>query len=485
MKQTRREFLKHISYAFAGSGMLSMTGCTGIPTYGHKNTQPNIVFVLADDLGYGDLGCFGQSKIRTPNLDRMAAEGMRLTNHYAGATVCAPSRCSLLTGKHTGHCTVRGNVDVLIDKNEETIPKVLKRAGYRTACIGKWGVGHPPAPSDPHTNGFDYFFGYLSMWHAHNFYPEFLWRNGQQVKLRNVVTKPDTFYKEGQCELVGLANRKVDYAPDLFIEDALDFINQSASPFFLFFTTTIPHANNEAPALGEHGMEVQDYGIYKNEDWPDVEKGKGAMITRLDQDMGLILDALRKRGISENTLVIFTDDNGPHKEGGVDPEFFNSSGPLRGIKRDLYEGGIRVPTIAWWPGTIKAGTVNDHISAFWDYLPTFAELTGKNIPKDIDGISMLPTLLGETSKQKQHEYLYWEFHEGGSKQAVRVGKWKAVRLLPISQTELYDLSVDIGETRNLARQHPDMVQKAEHLFVTAREDEETWPLQMLGGTMPF
>ncbi len=469
MRLSRRKFLKD-----TGLLLVSVSALSRRVSSVEQPSRPNIIFVLADDLGYGDLGCYGQQRIQTPNLDRMAREGMRFTQHYAGDTVCAPSRCSLLTGKHTGHCTVRGNVDVLMKSEEATIGTVLKQAGYSTACIGKWGVGHPPPPDDPGEHGFDYFFGYLSMWHAHNYYPDFLWRNGKKVPLRNVVQHPTQHYKEGQRTLVGLASEKVDYSHDLFTDEALKFIREQKEPFFVFLPYTIPHANNEASQFGSHGLEVPDYGAYENEDWPEAEKGKAAMISRLDRDMGRIFSELKTRGIDENTLVIFTSDNGPHKEGGIDPDFFDSNGPLRGIKRDLYEGGIRVPMIARWPGKIEPGAVCDHVSAFWDMLPTFAELAGIEAPEDVDGISIVPALFGRY--QPEHEYLYWEFHEGNSKQAIRLGKWKAIRLAPSRAIELYDLQTDIGEQNNVADRHPELIARIREILAHVRTNEELWPL---------
>jgi arylsulfatase A-like enzyme len=473
MKQSRRRFLKDFSLTAATIATLPFDGCFSVAGPSGKQ-RPNIIYILADDLGYGDLGCYGQQRIKTPNLDRMAAEGMRFTQHYAGSTVCAPSRCALMTGRHTGHCTVRGNVDVLMKPTERTVAKVLKEAGYSTACIGKWGIGHPSPPEGPRNHGFDFFFGYLSMWHAHNYYPDFLWKNGQKVPLRNVVQHPKKHYKPAQEGLVGLASEKVDYSHDLFSEAAVKFIREQNGPFFLFLPYTIPHANNEASLFGEHGMEVPDLGIYKDKDWPEPEKGKAAMISRLDRDIARILATLKERRIDDKTLVIVSSDNGPHKEGGVKPDFLGSSGPLQGTKRDLYEGGIRVPMIARWPGTIKAGSTSHHISAFWDILPTFAELADTPAPAGIDGISMVPALLGKP--QKQHEFLYWEFHEGRSKQAVRMGDWKAVRTAPSRAIELYDLKSDISEHNNVADAHPNVVARAEEILRSVRTDADLWPL---------
>jgi arylsulfatase A-like enzyme len=446
--------------------------------------KPNVIYILADDLGYGDLGCFGQKQIKTPNLDRMAKEGLTFTQHYAGSTVCAPSRAALMTGKHVGHLKIRGNTDVLLSPKEMTLARLMKNAGYATACIGKWGIGHPPPLDDPALAGFDYFYGYLSMWHAHNHFPDFLFENGQRVDLRNGVMHPATHYKANQEGLVGLATNQVDFAPTLFTEQGLAFIDRQSGPFFLYMAYNTPHANNEAPDFGHHGMDVPDLGEYAKKKWPDAEKGKAAMITMLDADVGRFLEKLKQKGIAENTLVIFTSDNGPHKEGGVDPEFFHSSGPFRGIKRDLYEGGIRMPTLAWWPGTIQPRRTTDHISAFWDLMPTLAELSGQPVPDDTDGISFLPTLLGR-GMQAQHDSLYWEFHESSSKQAVRKGKWKAVRTAPSKPIELYDLEKDRGEKKNVAARHPDVVAEMQELMSRARREDPMWPLLDAAPTMSF
>ncbi len=460
--------------------------------------KPNIIFILVDDLGYGDLGCYGQEKIQTPQLDRMAREGVRLTQHYAGNTVCAPSRAALISGLHTGHCTVRGNEKILMRPDEPTLGTVLKGAQYETACIGKWGVGHWPRPEDVKQAGFDYFFGYLSMWHAHNSYPEFLWRNDQKVPLSNIVTHPPMHYQEGQETLTGVAEERREHSHDLFTEDALAYIERKRDDrFFLFLNFTIPHANNEADRsfrdmLARAGrgpkdggvfdidvdpaplpMDTPDFGIYADQDWPDAEKGKAALISRMDASVGQIRDKLEQLGIADHTLVIFTSDNGPHHE-GVDPAFFNSGGPLRGTKRDLYEGGIRVPMIAAWPGTLSAGTECEHVSAFWDFLPTFADLAGAACPPT-DGISMVPMFAGKP--QPQHHYLYWEFHERSSKQAVRLGKWKAVRLKPSDPIELYDIHADIGEQNDVAKDHPGVIATVEKILAGARTHEARWPLR--------
>ena len=483
-KQTRREFLKMVASAAASAGACSLLpGCLTLsPRTTAKGKQPNIIFILADDLGYGDLGCFGQKEIKTPNIDRMAAEGMRFTQHYAGSTVCAPSRCSLMTGLHTGHCRVRSNARVLMEPEDITVAEILKDAGYVTAVIGKWGVGHPPPPGDPARNGFDYFFGYLNMVHAHNYYPEFLWRNEDKVTLRgNQLAEPNP----GGW---GWSFRQQTYSHDLFAKEALAFVEQNSArhaarykPFFLYLAFTIPHANNEAGRRIGNGMEVPDYEIYKDKSWPEPQKGHAAMITRMDRDIGRLLAKLKELGIDDNTIVMFSSDNGPHKEGGADPRFFESWGSLRGFKRDLYEGGIRVPLIARWPAKIKPGAASAHVSAFWDFLPTCAELAGVKAPKGIDGISIVPTLLGRTKEQKKHKFLYWEFHERGGKQALRMGRWKAVRLNvhkdPNNPLELYDLTGDIGEKHNVAAEHPDVIARIESYLKTARTDSPNRPIR--------
>lgn len=429
---------------------------------------PNIILILADDLGYGDLGCFGQQRIRTPRLDRMASEGLRFTQFYAGSTVCAPSRCVLMTGLHTGHCYIRGNKRLDLRPEDVTVAEVLKPAGYTTALIGKWGLGAEGSAGVPTRQGFDTFFGYLDQTHAHNYYPEFLHRGDERgerrIALKNVVPKAGNV---GQ----GVAAKRVEYSHDLFAAEALQFVTeQKDNPVFLYLALTIPHANNEAGPLG---MEVPDLGEYANLDWPPPAKAHAAMISRMDGDIGRLFDKLAELQIDEHTLVLFTSDNGPHREGGHDPTFNRSSGELRGIKRALYEGGIRVPLIARWPRIIKPG-VSKHIGYFADILPTLAELTEAKAPAKLDGVSFAPTLLGDTANQTQHDFLYWEFYENRGAQAVRQGKWKAVRSPITAPVELYDLSADVAESKNIAKDHADVAERLTKLIDEAHQPAKEW-----------
>jgi arylsulfatase A-like enzyme len=423
--------------------------------------RPNIVFILADDLGFGDLGCFGQTRIQTPNIDRLAAEGMRFTSTYAGSTVCAPSRCSLMTGYHTGHARTRGNkpIDLPLLPSNLIVPEILHRAGYRTALVGKWSLGQLGSTGYPTRKGFDEWLGFFSQTHAHNYYPEHL-LDGEKA-----------FLCKGN-----MGTQRKDYAPDLFTARALQFLEKqtTANPFFLHVCTTVPHANNEMGRDTGNGQQVPSDAPYTDKPWPQVEKNFAAMITRMDSDVGKIMDALKRKGLDENTLVVFSSDNGPHREGGHNPNFFESSGPLRGIKRDLYEGGIRVPTIFRWPAAIAKGQASDFPWAFWDILPTFAELAGAPSPAGIDGVSIVPTLRGRT--QQPHDYFYWEFHEAGFHQAVRSENWKGVRKSPKAPVELYDLSKDLSERNNLAAQNPEVVRKLEAIMATAHVDSPDWPI---------
>jgi arylsulfatase A-like enzyme len=458
-RMTRREAIRNLGRAaIGGAAMLSQTRRSGAQRRNTARGKPNLIFILSDDLGYGDLGCYGQKVIQTPHLDRMAAEGIRFTDAYAGSTVCAPSRCALMTGLDTGHCRVRGNALVPLQPEDVTVAELLKGAGYATGIIGKWGLGEPDTTGIPTRQGFDYWFGYLNQGHAHNYYPEYLWRNEEKVELTH-----------------NLNGARSEYSHDLFTQEALEFVHQhAAEPFLLYLAYTIPHANNERGRATGDGMEVPTDAPYSERDWPQPQRGHAAMITRMDRDIGSLFSLLAELDLDRDTLVLFTSDNGPHKEGGADPAFFHSSGPLRGFKRDLYEGGIRVPMIARWPGMIRSG-VSDFPWAFWDFLPTACQFAGVKPPEGLDGISVLPTLFGRP--QEPHEFMYWEFHERGFEQAVRMGRWKAVRHGSKKAMELYDLSADLGETENVAADHPGIVATIEEYLRTARTESKEFPVK--------
>lgn len=447
-------------------GLAMLVVFPGLVT-GATTTRPNIVYILADDLGYGDLSCYGQEKFTTPNIDRLAGEGMRFTQHYSGSTVCAPSRCALMTGYHTGHAQVRGNREVRPEgqapmaADTVAIPTLLRQAGYVSGMFGKWGLGAPGSKSDPAVF-FDEFYGYNCQREAHTFYPAHLWHNREKVLL------------DGKT-----------YSHDLIMDAALAFIRtHKDKPFFCYMPVTIPHAAMHAPkALHDKYRKLypqfeDKVGKYSGPNVQNPIAAFPAMVEHLDTGVGRILDLLKALDLDHNTLVMFTSDNGPHREGGHDPVFWDSNGPLKGIKRDLYEGGIRVPLVARWPGKIWPRSTSTHISAFWDMLPTFCEMAGVDAPAGIDGISLLPTLLGRP--QKPHEYLYWEFTERGGKQAIRKGAIKAIRQNisrnPDAPIELYDLSKDLGETTDIAAQHPDIVRQMATLFEKARVDSETFVL---------
>jgi arylsulfatase A-like enzyme len=450
---------------------LAVTAAPAAQDLAATSRPPSIIFILADDLGYGDLGCYGQTKIKTPNLDRLAAEGMRFTQFYAGSTVCAPSRCALMTGLHTGHATIRGNAAVALGPQDLTVAELLKGAGYRTALIGKWGLGDEHTSGVPGKKGFDEFVGYLDQVHAHDYYTDHLWHSD-----------PANGYDDWERFPENESGQKGLYTHDLFTKAALNYVKikkpdnvNKYRPFFLYLAYTIPHANDEEGNRSGNGMQVPSDAPYSNEPWPQTEKNKAAMITRLDADVGRLLDLLKTLGIDGRTMIFFTSDNGPHKEGGVDPKFFQSSGPLRGIKRDLYEGGIRVPMIVRWPDRIKAGQVNDQLWAFWDFLPTAAQIAGAKVPPKLDGISMLPDLLGQVQTNR-HDFLYWEFHERGFQQAVRMDHWKAVRPQADQPLELYDLNTDLGEKENVAEKNPQVVARIEPYLKTARTESAQWPI---------
>ena len=434
--------------------------------------KPNIVFILADDLGYGDLGCYGQEKIKTPRLDQMAREGLRYTSHYSGHNICSPSRCALMTGKHMGHASVTGNGGRL-RAGDVTVAMLLKKAGYRTCMIGKWGlVGRPGHPGSPNQKGFDRFFGFDNQGFAHFYYPEYLWRNDQKVLYpKNHELRVNGEYKKGAGT----------YSHDQLTSEAIDWIRANKEgPFFLYLPYCIPHAELTVPedSLAPYlklgwkekpkvvGMGNTGGGGYGSQ----YKKGYcgqshplatyAGMISRMDRSIGKILDLLDELKLSENTLVIFSSDNGPSSEGGQSLKFFNSSGPLSGAKRTWREGGIRVPMIARWKGKIEPGRTSDHPSAFWDFLPTACEVAGIAAPAGIDGISYLPDLRGKAGKQKRHEYLYWPG-------AIRVGRWKLHRY-GRDRFALYDLEEDIAETTNLAGQKPELVSRYSKYFDMAR-----------------
>jgi arylsulfatase A-like enzyme len=462
--------------------LLSTLSCADKPQQQSADDRsPNVIFIMVDDMGYGDLSLFGQQAFKTPHIDNMASEGMVFTNFYTGATVCAPSRASLLTGKHTGHTSVRGNSPAqLIGDDELTIAKVMKQAGYRTAAIGKWGIGHPPPPDDPQRKGFDYFYGYINMWHAHNFYPEFLYENGEKIPLNNKLRRNEDGSNPwaDRPEGTGVAKEKNEYVHDLFDQKALDFIDQNQdNKFFLYLAYNVPHANNEG---GENGMEVPSFGEFADKDWPDTEKGFASMMRNIDNSVGMILSKLEDTGMGDNTMVIFCSDNGPHEEGGHVMEYFNSNGPYRGMKRDLYDGGVRTPFIVHWPAVVQPGT-STHLGAFWDVLPTFTDITGIEQPDDTDGISIMPTLAGHPEEQEKHDYLYWEFYELGGRQAILKGNWKAIRLNVRDQDKpvefaLYNLATDTAEVHNVADMHPEIVAEMEKLFEEARTEFAVVPL---------
>lgn len=411
--------------------------------------KPNIIYIMVDDLGYGDLGCYGQKVIKTPHIDALAKEGQRWTHHYAGHTVCRPSRLTLWTGLHSGSTGLTTNMGYRFKPEDVTVAELLKEAGYATGGVGKWAMDGVGTPGHPNRNGFDFWFGYLDQAEAHNYYPEFLWRNSKKVPLpgNRVVSKR-------------VSDKRATYSHDLMTDEALGFIRRNAKKTFLLHVHwTIPHANNEGGSATGDGSEVPDHGIYADHDWPSPEKGFAAMVTRMDRDVGRIVALLRELEIEKSTLVIFTSDNGPHHEGNHDHRFFDSNGPLRGYKRDLHDGGIRVPFIARWLGTIEAGSETARPSAFWDFLPTACELAGAKQFGGIDGISYLPTLFGR--EQEPRGPLYWAF---AGMDAVRDGKWKAVRQIKKSKIELYDILADPGETKDISEDHPDVVMRLERIL---------------------
>ena len=455
---------------------------------------PNVVFILADDLGYSELGCYGQQWIKTPHIDRLAEEGIRFTQFYTGQAVCAPARCVLMTGKHTGHSYIRNNgnpkgMDDLraqyewefpgqnpIPDEEVTIAEMLKQKGYATGAMGKWGLGHFGTTGDPNKQGFDLFYGFNCQVHAHNHYPKFLWRNDTKEILPG-----------NDRTLSGET-----YSQDRFVDVGLEFIRENQDrPFFLYLPFAIPHLSIQVPeeSLAEYRGKIPEEQ-YKHRGYlehPHPRAGYAAMVTHMDRGVGMVVSLLEELGLTDNTLVIFTSDNGPTYDrlGGSDSVFFESAGPFRGFKGSLYEGGIRVPMVARWPGKIKAGRVTDHQSAFWDVMPTLADVTGTTAPDGIDGISFAPTLLASGS-QTRHDFLYWEFAAYGGQQAVRRGDWKAVRQQMLQRNnpdplkiELYNLASDAGETTDVADQHPKVVSELREIMVREHTPSELFRFRTL------
>ena len=462
----------------------------GLPVSGAESRQPNIVLIVADDLGYGELGCYGQQWIKTPNIDQLAADGMRFTQFYSGSPVCAPSRCTLMTGKHTGHAATRNNgapkhLEHLREKfgwefkgqnpmppEEVLLSEILKQRGYATAAIGKWGLGHFGTTGDPTVRGIDLFYGFNSQSHAHNHYPKFLWRNRTKVRFpgNDRTLSGETF------------------SQDKFAEVALQFIkDHQKQPFFLYLPFAIPHLGIQVPqsSLAQYEDKIPEqndesrYGKHYVRH-PKPRAGYAAMVSHMDRDIGNIMQLVDQLGLAEDTIFLFSSDNGPtyNRLGGSDSDFFNSSGPLRGRKGSVLEGGIRVPLIVKWPDKIQAGSTTNHQAAFWDILPTVCEILNEQPPSEIDGISIAPTLMNE-GEQLQHDYLYWEFPAYGGQQAVRVGDWKAIRS-EINQgnmkLQLYNLAEDLGEKNDLASKHPDRVAEMERIMVEAHIPSERFPL---------
>jgi len=492
-KITRRQFMTSVS---AGASAMMLTGCMNDLQRSNKpQTKPNIIYILADDLGYGELGCYGQTKIRTPNIDKLAAEGMKFTQHYSGSPVCAPSRCVLLTGKHTGHSYIRSNKEMggwgpdepegqlHIPAETVTLAKLLKNAGYTTGAMGKWGLGGPDTSGEPNRQGFDHWYGYLCQRVAHNYYPTHLWRNTEKDMLsgneyfnahQRLPADRDPDDKASYQQYSGK-----QYAVDLMTDEALEFVKANKDdPFFLYLPFPVPHVALQVPedSLAEYEGEFPETP-YKGEKSYLPHRAPraayAAMITRMDKHIGRIMDLVKQLGLDDNTLIMFSSDNGPTFNGGTDSAFFESAGPLRGLKASLYEGGIRVPMIARWPHRIEAGTATDHISAFWDVLPTITELIEIDSPADIDGISFLPALLGNNDRQKTHDYLYWEYNGA---QAVRMGDWKGYRRRINQPIELYNLTDDIAEQHNLAQINLETLAQITDIMQTGRTESEHFPL---------
>ncbi len=491
-KQIRRLILPGVT----GLAAISLAGCTGGGL--NPSQKPNIIFILADDLGYNDLGCYGQKIIETPNIDSLAQRGIRFTQYYSGSPVSAPSRCVLLTGRHTGHSFIRGNhewpergdvwnfLEMEKDPSLEgqypvpaetvTFSKLLQESGYSTACIGKWGLGAPFTEGVPSRQGFDLFFGYNCQRQAHTYYPGHLWRNEEIIRLGNELVAPHTTELDGDGDPYREENYSrynlKEYAPELMLDEAIAFIQASREkPFFLHFTTVIPHVPLQAP---EEWVEKYRQKIGNEEPYTG-NRGYfpcrypmatyAAMVAYLDYQVGCLVQELRKQGLYENTIIFFTSDNGPVTTGGAVSQFFENAKPFNQssdrLKGSVYEGGIRVPMIIAWPGKTDKPVVSDHVCAAWDMFPTICDITGIGQPGDLDGLSFIPTII-QKGRQEQHEYLYWEYPERRGQQAVRMGSWKGIRdsirdgNMKIS---LYDLNEDVTEERDLAGEYPEIIRR--------------------------
>jgi uncharacterized sulfatase len=482
---SRRNFLKTVGSTAVSAGSLSILSSLGLLSCRSGGRRsPNIILINADDLGYAGLGCYGQILIQTPHIDKMAEEGLLFTDFYAGNTVCVPSRVGLITGQHPGHAPIRDNFTpplkgfkgYMEDWPQElwppdvlTLGQVLKKAGYKTAQFGKLEAGIPMEPGKMTKHGWDYWFGFRGTGAAFQYYPLQLWKNDQKIIFDE--NKPEEVRKPG------IVGDKGVYSEDLFVEEILGFIRENKdTPFFIYFPTQVPHGRS--PRDGDE-IQVPDIGPYADREWTHLEKLYAAMITRFDTHVGQILAQIKELGLDENTVIFFTSDNGDENSYYKYTKRFEATGPLRGKKRFLYEGGIRVPMIVRWTGTIIPSQTSDLPWAGWDIMATLADLAGIKPPEHTDGISVVPTLLGHPDRQEDREYLYWEHHMG-KQQAVRMGKWKAVRFGGTKEPiELYDLSVDIGEANNIAEDHPEIIERMNSIMREAREDSEFnefWPL---------
>ena len=494
---SRREFLKMVGL---GTAMLALP--KGIESLAASKRKPNVIFILADDLGWGDLSCYGQKHFKTPNIDKLAAEGIKFSQAYSGSPVCAPSRCSLLTGLHTGHSYIRdndewderGNVwsDPVKFEGQRPIPagtftlgSLFKNAGYNTALIGKWGLGAPGTGGVPNKQGFDFFYGYNCQRIAHTYYPPYLWRNDKKEYLPgNKYFVAHEKFPAGKDPNDPESYEKYkgqQYSFDLMMDETENYINENKNnPFFLYLAPTIPHVALQVPedGLKEFENSFDDKPYLGDKGYLPQMKPRAAyaaMVTRLDCGVGKIISLLKKLNIDKDTLVIFTSDNGAtFATGGYDPQFFESNNSFRGAKATVYEGGIRIPLIARWPGVIKPGRETDTMCAFWDFMPTFADLTDSKLASPTDGISLLPELKGNIKARNEHAYLYWEYAR--KMQAVRLGDWKGVRKNPDAAIELYNLKTDPGETADVSKEHPDIVEKIKDIMVNGRTESELYPI---------